>query len=166
MKYQVATGRPKPLGTAYVGEGINFAIFSQHATAITLELFDSAEAEVPMISIPLDPVRNRTGDIWHIWVEGIKSGQLYGYRADGPYSPQHGHRYNRFKLLQDPYARVLVGEYSPHSTSILSYAPGSNARTCELNDANSAAHVPKCMVWHEPFDWQGVRVDERLPYKM
>ena len=89
------------------GNGVNFAFFSRHATRVRLELFDHTEDAKAARVIDLDPVRNRTGDVWHVWVEGIRPGQLYAYRVDGPYQPRDGHRFNFNKLLIDPFATAI-----------------------------------------------------------
>ena len=90
---------PLPLGTSACGEGVNFALFSRHASRVRLELFDRPEDATAARVIDLDPARHRTGDVWHVWIEGIPAGQLYGYRVDGPYQPENGHRFNFHKLL-------------------------------------------------------------------
>ena len=83
----VRTGSPLPLGTHEKGGGVNFAIFSRYGSRVRLELFEHPEDAVPARVIDLDSTRNRTGDVWHVWVEGIGPGQLYAYRVDGPYKP-------------------------------------------------------------------------------
>ena len=84
----VRVGVPLPLGTYARGEGVNFAFFSRHASRVRLELFDHPEDAAAARVIDLDPARNRTGDVWHVWIEGIRPGQLYAYRVDGPYQPR------------------------------------------------------------------------------
>ena len=81
--------------------------FSRHASRVRLELFDHPEDATAARVIDLDPARNRTGDVWHVWVEGIRPGQLYAYRVDGPYQPREGHRFNFNKLLLDPFATAI-----------------------------------------------------------
>ncbi|MEP6934838.1 MAG: hypothetical protein ABI988_13000, partial [Nitrospirota bacterium] len=83
----VRVGVPLPLGTYARGEGVNFAFFSRHASRVRLEFFDRPEDATAARVIDLDPARNRTGDVWHVWVGGIRPGQLYAYRVDGPYQP-------------------------------------------------------------------------------
>jgi len=83
----VRAGSPLPLGTQEVAGGVNFAVFSRHASRVRLELFDHPEHKVPGRIIDLDSARNRTGDVWHVWAAGIGPGQLYAYRGDGPYEP-------------------------------------------------------------------------------
>ena len=104
---EVRRGVPLPLGTQESEGGVNFALFSRHATRVRLELFDQPADATPARVIDLDPACNRTGDVWHVWVEGIRSGQLYAYRVDGPYQPRDGHRFNFKKLLLDPFATAI-----------------------------------------------------------
>ena len=85
QRSDVRAGSPLPLGTQEMAGGVNFAVFSRNATRIRLELFDHAEDAAPARAFELDSGCNRTGDVWHIWVKGIGSGQLYAYRLDGPY---------------------------------------------------------------------------------
>src|SRR5271166_279284 len=87
----VRLGVPLPMGTHEYGGGVNFAFFSRHATRVRLEFFESPADSTPARVIDLDLTRNRTGDVWHVWVEGIGPGQLYAYRVGGPYQPQDGH---------------------------------------------------------------------------
>ena len=84
----VRMGVPLPLGTHEYGRGVNFAFFSRHGSRVRLEFFDLPGDATPARVIDLDPARNRTGDVWHVWVEGIGPGQLYAYRVDGPYQPR------------------------------------------------------------------------------
>ena len=110
----VRPGSPLPLGTQETEGGVNFALFSRDATRVRLEFFDHPEEAVPARVIDLDSARNHTGDVWHGWVEGIGTGQLYAYRVEGPYEPGDGHRFNFNKLLLDPlrdrdYAGAPVG---------------------------------------------------------
>ena len=104
---EVQMGVPLPLGTLEFGGGVNFAIFSRDASRVRLELFDHPEDATAARVIDLDPARNRTGDVWHVWVDGIRPGQLYAYRVDGPYQPTDGHRFNFNKLLLDPFATAI-----------------------------------------------------------
>lgn len=87
--------------------GVNFALFSRHASRVRLALFDLPGDATPNRAIDLDPACNRTGDLWHVWVAGIRPGQLYAYRLDGPYQPEEGHRFNFNKLLLDPIATAI-----------------------------------------------------------
>ena len=99
-------GYPLPLGATVERGGINFAIFSRHATAVTLVLFLPGSA-AEIAAFPLDPKRNRTGDVWHAFVAGLNPGIEYAYRMDGPISVRH--RFDAEVLLADPYALALNG---------------------------------------------------------
>ncbi|MFO0877214.1 MAG: glycogen debranching protein GlgX [Gemmataceae bacterium] len=103
-------GQCRPLGATVRSDGVNFAVFSRHAQAVSLVLFEEG-AEDPFAELPLDPVHNRTGDIWHIFVRNLRPGVLYGYRANGPFDPRQGHRFNPRTIVLDPYARALSGGY-------------------------------------------------------
>src|SRR4029453_955229 len=97
-------GTPYPLGATWDGEGTNFSVFSEHATGVQLDLFDAPEDGTPTRSIDL---HERTDQIWHVYLPDVRPGQLYGFRIDGPYTPREGHRFNRHKLLIDPYAKAV-----------------------------------------------------------
>src|ERR1019366_6714504 len=85
---EVRKGIPLPMGTHEYGGGVNFAFFSRHASRVRLELFDQPVDATPARVIDLDSARNRTGDMWPVLVKGIRPGQLYAYRVDGPYQPR------------------------------------------------------------------------------
>ena len=151
----VRAGCPLPLGTDESAGGVNFALFSRHATHVQLELFNHPEDSAPARSFDLDATDHRTGDVWHIWVKGIATGQLYAYRVDGPYEPDEGHRFNSRRLLLDPRATaisplppwdfVAARGYSPS-------APGEDSIPSKLDNAGS---MPKCVFVNEPFGWGG-----------
>src|SRR5262249_2951833 len=100
-------GKPSPLGATWDGKGVNFALFSAHATRVELCLFATiaADQETHRISFPA-----QTEQIWHAYLPEARPGQLYGYRVYGPYAPQQGHRFNPNKLVLDPYARAIGRE--------------------------------------------------------
>lgn len=100
----VKEGRPYPLGANWDGSGVNFAIYSKNATAVYLCLFESEFSDKESLCIPL---KHRTHYIWHCYIEGIRPGQLYGYRVYGPYDPKKGLRFNPAKILLDPYALAI-----------------------------------------------------------
>lgn len=104
-------GQAYPLGAQMRPGGVNFSIFSKNCTALELLLFDDADQPQPSRVIPLDPRVNKTFYYWHVFVPGIGAGQLYGYRAYGPYAPERGLRFDSGKVLVDPYTKVvMVGE--------------------------------------------------------
>ena len=96
-EYITKSGNPYSLGSTNTAEGVNFAIYSRDATRVTLFLFDAADAKNASVSFDLDSEKNRTGDIWHIEICGLKAGALYLYKVDGPYDPPKGLRFNYHK---------------------------------------------------------------------
>lgn len=117
-------GNSNPLGATCYAEGVNFSIFSKNARQLDLLLFDNEDDAVPAEVITLDPHKNRTFYYWHIFIPGLKHGQLYGYRAYGPKNPTPGDMFDENKLLVDPYARALAGHknYSRQAAK----SPGNN----------------------------------------
>lgn len=134
-------GRPWPMGATANGDGVNFAVASAHAEAMTLCLFDeTGSTELARLPLPA-----RSGDVWHGWLPGARPGLVYGFRAHGPWQPAAGHRFNDQKLLLDPWAREIVGrhEWRPEHTGA---DPRDNAE-----HALKARVVPAA----EAFDWAG-----------
>ena len=153
----VRVGAPLPLGTYAVGEGVNFALFSRHASRVRLELFDNSEDATATRVIDMDPSRNRTGDVWHVWVKGIGPGQIYAYRVDGPYQPKEGHRFNFNRLLLDPFG-TAISQLPPWDFALArgynSSAPEQDLIISKLDNSRSS---PKCVFVNEPFEWNGNR---------
>jgi isoamylase len=146
--YRVWPGRPYPLGATWDGSGVNFAIFSQHAEAVSLCLFDDQGGqEVARLPLP-----EYTNEIWHGYLPDLRPGQLYGYRVHGPYHPEEGHRFNHHKLLLDPYARSLAGEITWHD-ALFSYVVGSDDEDLSFDERDSAPYMPKCRVVDDAFTW-------------
>ncbi|MEM0944240.1 MAG: glycogen debranching protein GlgX, partial [Pseudomonadota bacterium] len=131
-KAAISTGLPAPLGLSLDGRGANIAVFSRHATAVELCLFDPSGAETRL------PLPGRTGDIWHGHVPGVLAGQAYGLRAHGPWAPNDGHRFNAAKLLLDPHALALTGPVTWH--------PALAGDTTQ----DSAPHLAKCIATEPP----------------
>ncbi|HEU5041173.1 MAG TPA: glycogen debranching protein GlgX [Gemmatimonadales bacterium] len=148
---RVWPGSPAPLGATWDGEGTNFALFSEHATAVDLCLFAGPEdtAETARIRLP-----ERTDQIWHAYLPDVRPGQLYGYRVHGPYDPDHGHRFNPAKLLLDPYAKAVSGTIR-WSDALSGYAMDRPEEERDLypDGADSAAGMPKCVVVESAFSW-------------
>ncbi len=139
-------GLPVPYGATPDDHGAQFAIFSRHARAVTLVLYDTPDPDNPGEEVPLDPLHNKTGDIWHIWVEGVGEGQLYAYRIDGPYRPDLGFRYNRNKLILDPYARAVTGNFRWNLADARGYDPSSPDEAGSFSNVDSAPGAPRCVV--------------------
>ena len=145
MPHRMTAGRPAPLGATPDARGVNFAVFSAHATRMVLCLFAEDGRETLRIDLP-----ERDGDVWHGHMAGLKPGQRYGYRAHGPYAPQDGHRFNPNKLLVDPYARALTGPPVWHD-ALYGYDPAKGPDSFSTLD--SAPHVPRAIVVDPSFDW-------------
>jgi len=150
---KTSRGYPLPPGAYLHGSGANFAILSRHATGVCLLLFD-IDSEHPLQSIELDPSRNKTGDIWHIRVEGIKENQLYAYRVDGPFAPEDGHRFNKHKLILDPCARALTKQDSIDVKAALPYDPLSPLKDLSFSEEDNTGQMPECILINNRFDWQ------------
>ena len=151
----VQAGNPLPIGGAHQqGRGVNFVLFSRHATAVRLEFYQNAEDSSPSRIIDFDPVRHRTGDVWHVWVRGIPAGQLYGYRVEGPYLPEEGHRFNSHKLLLDPYARAIAGIGNWDFLAARGYDSSSRLVDLSISTADNAGSSPKSIFTHDHFDWE------------
>ena len=155
------TGFPLPLGPHSRTGGTNFALFSRHATRIWLELYDAPDAAVPRHRFALDAEAHRTGDIWHIWVEGVGEAQLYGYRADGPYAPEKGHRFNPHKLLLDPYASAITHLEGWDFRDAHGYDPEVPQQDRSFSAADNAAATPKCVVLERQTGWEERRPLQR-----
>ena len=152
---EVRAGNPLPIGGAHQeGDGVNFVLFSRHATGVRLEFYQNPDDSSPSRVIDLDPVRHRTGDVWHVWVRGIPAGQLYGYRVEGPYLPEEGHRFNPHKLLLDPYARAIAGVENWDFLAARGYDSSSSLADLSFSTVDNAGATPKCIFTHDHFDWE------------
>jgi len=145
-------GRPYPQGANWDGEGVNFALFSEHAEKVELCLFDrGGEHELARIRL-----REQTDQVWHCYLPEAGPGQLYGYRVHGPYKPEHGLRFNSNKLLLDPYAKSIVGRLR-WSDAHFGYRVGGKREDLSFDWRDDAHLLPKCQVIAPAFDWGGVR---------
>ena len=151
---RVWPGAPYPLGATWDGVGVNFAIFSEHATRVELCLFDSLDAEVESLTIPLP---EQTDMVWHGYLPDVHPGQLYGYRVHGSYAPHEGHRFNPNKLVMDPYAKV-VGRATRWHDSLFGFRIGSGDDTT-FDDRDTAPYAPLAAVVDSAFTWG----DDRRP---
>ena len=136
----VDDGVPAPLGAHFDGRGVNFALFSEHATAVDLCLFEPGERhEGRTVRLPA-----RTDDVWHGYLRGVLPGQLYGYRVHGPWDPTRGHRFNASKLVLDPYAREIRGRIRWHD-ALYGHRRGV-AREDRVDRRDSAVYMPRGVV--------------------
>ncbi len=147
----VRPGSRSPLGATWDGEGTNFALFSEHATRVDLCLFDEDGKDERCVRL-----REQTARVWHAYLPGIGPGQRYGFRVDGPWAPEQGHRFNPAKLLIDPYARAIAGTVD-WEQPVFGYAFGGTDPDLNRDDRDSARGVPKGVVTHGVFDWAGDR---------
>ena len=154
---EVRRGVPLPLGTQETGGGVNFSLFSRHASRVRLELFDRSKDASPARVIDLDPARSRTGDVWHVWVAGIRPGQLYAYRVDGPYQPREGQRFNFNKLLLDPFATAITRLPDWNFGPARGYDPSVPDGDLVCSNVDDAGAMPKCVFTHEHFRWHDDR---------
>src|SRR6187402_209162 len=144
---RVWPGQPYPLGATWTGLGVNFAIFSAHATSVELCLFDSPHATAPSASVTLP---EHTDMVWHGYLPDVRPGQLYGYRVHGPYDPHHGQRFNSNKIVLDPYARV-VGRAPHWHDALFGFCRGEDDTTFDTRD--SAPYAPLAAVVDGAFTW-------------
>ena len=132
-----------PLGSTIYPEGVNFSVFSKNATGLELLLFDRADDAKPATAIPFDPARNRKYHYWHVFVPGIQSGQIYGYRAFGPFKPERGLRFDPDKILIDPYAKAIA-------------LPDGYRRSSASEAGDNCATAMKSVVCDgSDYDWEG-----------
>jgi isoamylase len=138
-----ATGRSFPIGATLVGGGANFSVFSRSAASIELLFFDRVEDTRPSRVIPIDPSANRTYHYWHVFVPGVQAGQIYGFRAHGPFEPDRGLRFDPSKLLLDPYGRAVV-------------VPKNYSREAARREGDNTATAMKSVVTDpQAYDWEG-----------
>ncbi|MCL1958465.1 MAG: glycogen debranching protein GlgX [Spirochaetes bacterium] len=151
----VDSGKALPLGASLVNDGVNFAVFSRNATAVTLIVFESTDPNSSWKEIPLDKRGNKTGNIWHCFIRGLGAGTCYLYRADGPYFPEKGQRFNPYKVLLDPYAKALTDISNWDYSKCSGYDPARPGRDLTYSYEDDIAHQPRCIVIDNNFDWQG-----------
>jgi isoamylase len=161
MNTTVYPGEPFPLGATWDGNGVNFALYAENATGVDLCLFHSADEDSESIRIR---VRERSNHVWHVYIPGIKPGQLYGYRVYGPYEPQNGHRFNPNKLLIDPYAKAISGTIQWHD-ALFGYELGHPDGDLSFSETDSAPYIPKSVVIDPSFDW-GDDKAPKIPYHL
>lgn len=139
--WYIEVGNIYPLGSSFDGEGVNFALYSAHAEKVELCLFTAdGSTEVQRLTLP-----DCTSHVWNGYVRGLRPGAVYGYRVHGPYQPELGHRFNPHKLLLDPYARQLAGEFTWCNLHF-AYQMDSPEEDLSFDARDNAAFLPKCVV--------------------
>lgn len=148
---KISDGRCYPLGAAYSENGVNFALYSKHAEAVFLLLFDKPGG------LPTDIIelQNRTKYIWHVFVSGLWPGQLYGYIVKGSFLPSHGLRFNENKLLLDPYAKAISGKFENKNNLLFGYDADSKSGDLSFDDRENIRITPKSIIVDDNFNWFG-----------
>jgi isoamylase len=159
MDTTVYVGDPFPLGPTWDGEGVNFALYAKNAAGAELCLFNTIDDENECIKVKMT---ERSGEIWHVYLPGIKPGQLYGYRVYGPYDPLNGNRFNPNKLLIDPNTKAIAGTIDWHD-SLFGYEIGHEDEDLSFSTADSAPFAPKSVVIDFGFDWEDDK-SPKIPY--
>ena len=158
-KAKISEGRPFPLGATWDGHGVNFAIFSAHATKVELCLFDeTGDTELERIELP-----EYTDEVWHGYLPTARPGTVYGYRVHGPYEPDAGHRFNPNKLVIDPYAKQLIGNLR-WGPELFGYQLDHADKDLSFDDRDSAPLMLKCRVIDPAFTWGTSRKPE-IPWE-
>lgn len=163
--YSIERGKPV-FGATVDDSGVNFAIFSKNGTSVTLEIYEHFYDDKPVFSYNLDKKINRTGDVWHVYVHDVKDGACYGWRIDGPYEPENGHRFNPNKLLIDPYAKVISGTFDFGDEAIYGYDKKAVVNH-DLTYSNIDSAKTSCkgvIVDDRKYDW-GDDTKPRIPLK-
>jgi isoamylase len=146
---RIQPGFPYPLGATWDGAGVNFALFSQHATRVELCLFDSPDSQQESVRFDLP---EQTDEIWHGRLPGLFPGQLYGYRVHGPYQPEAGQRFNPHKILLDPYAKA-IGRTTRWGLEMYGYEIGHPGADLSMDTRDNAALAPLAAVVDGAFSW-------------
>lgn len=160
MNRKQRPGTPYPLGATWDGRGTNFAVYSENAQGMSLCLFDADDPTRETDRIPLTEV---TAHVWHIWLPDIGPGQLYGFRADGEYTPERGLRFNANKLLIDPYAKAITGRVD-WKAPVFGYEPQHSDGDLSFDANDDAWGMPKAVVIDPAFDW-GDDAPLRVPWQ-
>ncbi|WP_245536089.1 glycogen debranching protein [Terriglobus roseus] len=148
MTRTVLPGKPYPLGATASSKGTNFAVYSENATAVSVCFFDEQDNQVDCVAL-----KEKTAFVWHGLVRNIRPGQRYGYRVDGPWEPEQGLRFNKAKVLVDPYAKAITGDID-WKKPVFPYDVMSGD-DLKKDDQDSASGVPKSIVIDPHFDWGG-----------
>ena len=159
MSIAVYPGKPYPLGASFDGEGVNFALFAEHAEGVELCLFQSTESKKESFKIKM---RENLHHVWHAYIPDLKPGQLYGYRVHGPYDPKRGHRFNPNKLLLDPYAKAISDTIVLHD-SLFGYEVGHPEADASFSTQDSGPYMPKSVVVDHYFNWENDQLPN-VPY--
>jgi isoamylase len=164
---KISPGTSNPQGATVTPDGVNFAIFSQYATAVYLLLFEKPDSD------PTDiiEIKNMDKNIWHVFVHGLKADQLYAFKVDGKYDPDNGFRFNKNKCLLDPYAKAVTGKFVNKENLLYGYRTDSTQKDISFDDRDNTLIIPKSIVMKDSFDWQNdnspnIPLNELLIYEV
>ena len=157
LSARVREGLPYPRGATWDGKGVNFALYSAHASKVEVCLFQDG-SEVERIELP--EYRDET---WHGYVPDIGPGTVYGFRVHGPYAPEEGHRFNPNKLVLDPYARAHIGRLA-WDPAVFGYSVGAGDADLSFDERDSAPFMPKCVVVDPNFNWKREKTRRPVPW--
>ena len=146
---RVLPGKPYPLGATWDGLGVNFAIFSENASRVELCFFDSPDSKVESHRVIMPEYTNQ---VWHVYLKDVQPGQVYGYRVYGPNNPKEGFRFNPYKILVDPYAKLIARPLVWHE-SLYGYTIGHKDKDLSFDKRDSAPYAPLCAVVDDAFTW-------------
>jgi isoamylase len=156
---RVFPGVSYPLGATWDGRGVNFALFSENATSVELLLYENENSSEPKDRVSLS---ERTGFVWHAYLPDVLPGQLYAYSVTGSYEPEKGFRFNPHKSLIDPYAKAIAGTIE-WNDALFGYKAGDPAGDLSMDDRESGAFMPKCLVVDTEYDWEDDKL-LRIPW--
>ncbi len=171
VKLETTPGKPI-LGATVDSVGVNFGLFTRNGKRVFLELYQHYYDDIPSHRFELDPKINKTGDIWHIYIKGLKHGQFYAWRVDGPYEPLKGHRFNKYKMLSDPYAKAISGSYNWDEDAVYGYDRNSPLKDLSFSTIDSGCSPTKSVVindtlynWEEDY-WPKIPWRDTIIYEM
>lgn len=173
MNKSISNSKGKPvLGATTYDEGTNFAVFSRNAKKMSIEIYEFHYDEKPIYTYELDPIINKTGDIWHVFLKNINSGSFYGWRAYGNYKPNEGNRFNHNKLLIDPYAKAISSSYDFSEDMMYGFDKNSKEKDLSFSCLNSSKTSAKSIVIDDSnYDWEDdlhprISMNDTIIYEM
>jgi glycogen operon protein len=160
MDLKIYAGVPFPLGATLNDRGVNFSLFSDNATAAEVCLFNSEDDKEPAAVFPM---ADRTYSVWHVFIEGLQQGQLYGFRVKGDYKPEEGKRFNANKLLIDPNAKAISGVIKWHDALFGYDVNNTEEKDLSFSEESSIPYLPKCIVVSPDYNWEDDK-PLKIPY--
>lgn len=156
IKLKIDKGEPI-FGSKFLNNGVNFGLFSRNAKNVVLELFENFYDEKPFFRYKLDKEENKTGDIWHVHIKNIKDRTYYGWRVDGEYDPKKGKKFNKNKLLIDPYTIAISGTYDFSETYIYGYDKKTGNDESFSKENSGVCSCKSIVVDDKNYDWEKIK---------